>query len=106
MVWITPLTPFDDGTCPHCGTLLWFGEASKYVGDPIQRLAQLGADVEVDAEGEVQLIRFRGRSYDDSTIYQLAELHEIAVIDIRQTAITSSGAKRLKRLLPHVSIVY
>ena len=106
MVWTTPLTPFDDGTCPHCGTLLWFGEASKYVGDPIQRLAQLGADVEVDAEGEVQLIRFSGFSYDDSVIHQLAELHEVPVIDICETAITSSGAKRLKRLLPQVSILH
>jgi hypothetical protein len=105
-VWTTPLTPFDDGMCPHCGTLLWFGEASKHVGDPIQRLAQLGADVQVDAEGEVQLIRFSGRSYDDSVIHQLAELHEIPVMDIRDTAITASGATRLKRLLPHVSIVY
>lgn len=69
MVWTTPLTPLDDGTCPHCGTLLWFGEASIDVGVPIQRLAQLGADVEVDAEGEVQLIRFSGASYDDSIIY-------------------------------------
>lgn len=97
--------PPGDGTCPHCGTLLWFA-GSQTVDDPIHRLAQLGADVEVDAEGEVQAIRFSGRSYDNSIIQQLADLHEIPVIDIRKTAITNAGAERLRRLLPDASILH
>ena len=105
-VWTTPSTPLGDATCPHCGILLWFSDTSSTVDDPIHRLAQLGADVEVDPEGEVQVIRFSGRRYNDSIIHHLGAFHEIPVIDIRETAITKEGVNRLRQLLPHASILH
>jgi hypothetical protein len=34
------------------------------------------------------------------------ELSTVSIIDIRDTAITESGANRLRRSLPHVTIRY
>jgi hypothetical protein len=103
-VWTTPSQPPGDAICPHCGTLLWFHGGDLEVGDPIRRLAELGAEVEVDDEGQATSVRFSGRKYDDSIIDRLAELSSVPVIDIRDTAITDAGAKRLQQLLPYVTI--
>jgi len=74
------------------------------IGDPIRRLAELGAEVEVDNEGQVTSVRFSGRKYDDSIIDRLIGLSTVPVIDIRDTAITDAGAKRLQQLLPNVTV--
>ncbi|MHC4878382.1 MAG: hypothetical protein ACYTGL_18180 [Planctomycetota bacterium] len=103
--WVSAITPSADVTCPHCGCLLWIGDAWKNVPDPIQRLSQLGADVDVDASGEVQSIRFSGAIYNDSVIEQLAGLDDVAVIDVRDTAISDRGAARLAQLLPNTTVL-
>ena len=103
-VWTIPSQPPGDATCPHCGNLLWVDEGDAGVGDPIRQLAELGAEVEVDDEGQVTSVRLFGAKYDDSTIDRLIELSTVSVIDIRDTAITESGANRLRRSLPHVTI--
>ncbi len=105
-VWTTPSRATGDATCPHCGILLWFDNAAADIGDPIHRLAQLGAEVEVDDEGVVQVIRFAGKQYDDSTVNHLAKLVDVRVIDLRETAITKAGLERLRALLPSVTIRY
>ncbi|MBI1310284.1 hypothetical protein GC176_03175 [bacterium] len=104
--WVTAVTPSADVTCPHCGSLLWIGDAWKNVPDPINRLSQLGADVELDDCGEVKSIRFRGAIYNDSVIEQLAALDEVPVIDIRNTVISDQGAARLMQLLPHATVLH
>ncbi len=105
-VWTTPSCSTGDATCPHCGSLLWFDIASTEVDDPIRQLAVLGAEVEVDDEGVVQVIRFSGRKYDDSIIHHLAKLVAVPVIDIRETGITKAGLERLRALLPNATIRY
>jgi len=105
-VWSTPSQPTGDATCPDCGNLLWFEASAFGVDDPMKRLAELGAEVEVDAEGQVQAIRFSGKVYDDSTIGRLGELVGIPRIDIRDTAISYAGAIRLRRLLPGAIVEY
>ena len=103
-VWTTPSQSSGDAACPHCGNLLWFHDGDLEVGDPIRRLAELGAEVEVDNEGQVTTVRFSGQKYDDSIIDQLFELSTVSVIDIRDTAITDAGAKRLRQSLPRVTV--
>ncbi len=71
-----------------------------------RRLAELGAVVKIDPEGQVQAIKFRGDVYNDSTIRILAELHDVPLIDISETAITRSGASVLARLLSHARIIH
>ena len=105
-VWTTPSQPPGDATCPHCGNLLWFREGASEVGDPIHRLAELGAEMEIDDEGQVQVIHFSGKQYDDSIIHHLVKLAAVPVIDIRDTAITRAGVDRLRKLLPSVTIHY
>ena len=99
-----PSQPPGDAVCPHCGNLLWFNEGTSDVGDPIHRLAKLGAIVEVDDEGQVQVIHFSGRIYGDSIIRHLVKLADVPVIDLRDTAISKVGVARLRRLLPNVTI--
>jgi hypothetical protein len=103
-VWTTPSQPPGDATCPHCGNLLWFQPGDLKIGDPIRRLAELGAEVEVDNEGQVTIVRFSGPTYNDSIVDRLIGLSSVSVIDIRDTAITDAGAKRLQRLLPNVTV--
>ncbi len=72
--------------------------------DPIQQLVKLGAEVETDDEGQVTFVRLFGPRYNDQMIDRFAGLSAVAVIDIRDTEITESGAKRLRDLLPDVEI--
>ena len=74
------------------------------IGNPVRRLAELGAEVEVDNEGQVTAIRFSGRKYDDTLINRLVGMSTIPLIDIRDTAITKDGAKRLQQILPSVRV--
>ena len=103
-VWIAPSVPKGDATCPHCGNLLWFPHQSEEIGDDIHRLEELGASVEVDDEGQIRVIRFSGDCYDDSVIEKLSQISGAALIDIRTTKITASGAARLRQLLPDTII--
>lgn len=104
---IAPGEPLGDVICPHCG-LLFYPDSSRTraVPDDLRRLAELGAIVETDDEGEVARIQFAGAAYDDWSVPQLAELKGVAVIDIRNTSITPSGADRLRALLPDVTVEY
>ena len=65
---------------------------------------ELGASVEVDDEGQIRVIRFSGDCYDDSVIEKLSQISGAALIDIRTTKITASGAARLRQLLPDTII--
>ena len=103
-VWLTPSDSPGDATCPHCGSLVWFDK--PLAGDTVKQLAERGAHAEMNAEGDIVSIRFTGSTYDDSTITQLAGLGELSSIDISSTSITPSGASRLRRLLPRVTIIY
>jgi hypothetical protein len=70
----------------------------------LHRLAELGAEVEVDGEGQVQLVRFSGHEYDDSIIHHLSVLAAVPIIDLRETAISKAGIEQLRRLLPDCTI--
>lgn len=105
-VWTTPSQGTGDATCPHCGNLLWFDDVPQTIGDPLHRLAELGAEVEVDDEGEVQVVRFSGHQYNDSIIHHLSQLQTVPTIDLREAAITKMGLERLRTLLPEVAILY
>lgn len=105
-VWIAPSQATRDATCPHCGSLLWFDASADDVEDPVRRLAELGVEVEVDGEGQVQAIRFSGPRYNDAAVDQLGKLIGMPKIDIRNTAITLRGAARLRRMLPDSQIEF
>ena len=103
-VWTSPSQPPGDATCPHCGSLLWFDECDSQIADPINQRVKLGAEVETDGEGQVTYVRLFGPRYNDEMIDRLAGLSAVAVIDIRDTKITGSGARRLRDLLPDVEV--
>lgn len=103
----TPGEPISDFVCPHCGSL-FFGQISNPVSvpDDLKRLAERGVHAETDDEGEVVFVQFTGKIYDDQAVPQLAKLNGIPVIDIRNTAITSTGATELRSLLPDATIIH
>ena len=102
-----PGEPLSDFVCPHCGSL-FFGQISNPVPvpDDLRRLAERGVHAETDDEGEVVLLQFAGKIYNDRTVMQLAKLNGIPVIDIRNTAITTTGATKLRSLLPDATIIH
>ncbi len=104
---VAPGDPLSDLVCPHCGSL-FFGHLaySADVPDDFKRLAERGVYAETDDEGEVVLLQFTGKKYDDRTVTQLAKLKGVPAIDIRNTAITISGATKLRSLLPDATIMH
>ena len=80
-------------------------EAPSVSNDILARLADLGAEVETDDEGQVRLIRFTGKQYDDSTVEMLAKLTGIDVLDVRETSLTTAGIRELQELLPATKVI-
>ncbi|MDB5340976.1 MAG: hypothetical protein JWN70_6595 [Planctomycetaceae bacterium] len=102
---VAPGEPLGDVVCPHCGMLFYPKPQSPLlVPDDLKRLADLGASVETDDEGEVTRITFDSFSYTDSAVPELAKLKGVPIIDIRHTRITEKGANRLRALLPDAII--
>src|SRR5262245_8986474 len=102
---IAPGEPLGDAVCPHCGSLFVLpGQQPLHVPDDLCRLAELGAIVETDDEGEVTRIQFHGPNYNDDSVAALANLKGIPIIDIRDTSITPEGADQLRALLPDAVI--
>ena len=106
VVWVSAIKPAAARECPSCGSPLRLRDAPKHMPNPLRRLSELGADVELDEHGEVQSIQLTGVTYNDPVIEQLAQLGEVSLIDIRDTAISEAGAARLARLLPNTTILY
>ena len=106
MVWTAPSQTSGDATCPHCGNPIWFGGGKLEIGNPVRRLAELGAKIEVDHQGQVTSVCLSGRKYDDTIIDRLIGMSTKPLIDIRNTAITDAGAKRLQQLLPNVTVLH
>ena len=102
-VSIEPSRPYGDATCPKCGSLLWLNELKP---ETTKRLAMRGVAVETDGNGVVVHIRLRGPIYDDSVINTIAAgFVEVPELDIRATAITASGAARLRELMPDTVVI-
>ncbi len=85
---------------------MWMPETQATEGDVPARLAQLGAEIEMDDEGEVRLIRFSGDQYNDSIVELLAKLVDVEVLDVRETCLTMEGVKALRELLPTTTIIF
>ena len=100
---IDPSRPSGDAPCPSCGALLWFDQLTDEV---VGQLADRGAFVTADDDGQVRSIRFSGAVYDDTAIAQLARMTGLQTIDIRDTKITPAGAARLRRVLPSVKVLH
>ena len=105
-VCVDPSLATGDVPCPNCGALLWLPPPPTASDDAINRLAQLGAFVDIDESGEVLSVQFIGMAYNDAVIGLLAQLGDVPRIDIRHTAITPDGARLLRRKLRNVEIVY
>lgn len=105
-VSIAPSVPQGDATCPHCGSLLWIANPPDDVSDATRRLAEMGATIETDDEGEIRSVRFIGSHFNDNVIAKLAKLRGIPFIDISQTTITPEGARCLRDALPGSVIKY
>lgn len=105
-IWVDPSASTGDVPCPNCGSLVWLGPTRAPPQDLIYRLAQLGAFVDADDTGEVRAIRFWGMAYNDSVIEQLGHLEDVPQIDLRDTAITAAGIRKLQVLLPHTTLVH
>lgn len=103
---VAPGTPLGDIICPHCG-VLFFPEVFTgfLIPDALQRLSELGVQLETDDEGEVTWIQLNGAAYNDRTVSEIAKLKGIPIIDIRNTEITHEGADRLRTLLPDAAIL-
>lgn len=99
-VWVVPSIPPGDATCPHCGSTIWFPEATADVPDVLHQLTKRGAVVQTDDEGQVLSIQLIGRTYTDAVIDQVARLSGIT-----GTLITPAGAARLRRLMPETQVV-
>ena len=103
-IWAAPCVPPGDGTCPHCGSIVWFDDGPGEVPDDVAHLEQLGATVETDDEGQVTSVRLSGSRYTDAVVEQLAKLKDVQTMDVRNTRITAAGLARLRRLLPNTRI--
>ncbi|MEZ6054879.1 MAG: hypothetical protein R3C02_26500 [Planctomycetaceae bacterium] len=84
---------------------MWITDAPSDSSDVLARLAELGAEVETDDEGDVRCIRFTGKQYDDSTVEILAKLSGIDVLDVRETSLTTAGIRQLQELLPATKVI-
>lgn len=101
-VTIEPSRPSGDAPCPSCGTLLWFGDSSPGL---IDHLAASGVFVTADDSGQIVEIRLVGDTYDDATVFQLAKITGLCVMDITETRISALGAACLRTLMPDTSII-
>lgn len=104
VVRVAPSVPPGDATCPHCGALLWFDISQD--SDTLRALWDRGAEVEMDEQGEVVLLRLFGPAYTDAAILYLAMLRDLATLDLRETQLTPEGVGRLRKQLPGVTILY
>lgn len=83
------------------------GEHGRFGEDPvIHQLRLLGAHVQLDGAGQIRHIRFAGKSLNDSHVEQFGAIRGVATIDIRDTAISPLGARRLQALLPDTEIQF
>ena len=85
---------------------MWFSEPLPTDRDDVGRLAELGAVIESDDQGEVIRIRFSGARYDDRTVRMLALIKGVAYIDVRETSISAEGVEKLRKWLPNTTIEY
>jgi hypothetical protein len=100
VVLISPSIPLGDATCPHCGVLLYSESQGRLAPEVLIRLADLGVQIETDAEGEVIRIQLDGNRYSDELVPELAQLKGIPVINVHDTKISANGVSRLKKILP------
>jgi hypothetical protein len=104
-VWIVPSIPPGDATCPHCGTAIWFSDATGPVRDVLHQLQERGAIVETDDQDQIHSIRLIGGIYTDAAVELLGKLTGVRTLDVSHTGITTAGIARLQSLLPETKIM-
>ena len=108
-VRLEPSRPPGDAVCPQCGALMWFPKITELTDTAIEtadQLAEAGAFIEAEEDGQVTAMRFVGPMYNDAAVRQLGQMFGLATIDIRETDITELGATRLRVLMPNTRVIH
>lgn len=74
--------------------------------DTSDQLAERGAFIETDIDGEVTTIRFSGAVYNDAAVPQIARIKGVGTVDISETGISRIGAQRLRKMMPDTRIIH
>ena len=108
-VVLEPSRPPGDAVCPQCGALMWFpklADSTDIARNSAGQLAESGAFIEAEDDGQVTAMRFVGPMYNDAVVRQLGKITGLATIDIRETDITEFGATRLRVLMPNTRVIH
>ncbi len=72
----------------------------------LNRIRELAGEVgERDAKGHITIVILEGEEINNKVLSELVDLKKLEILELRNTAVTKGGIKKLKKILPELEVI-